>query len=350
VSGGEGGPVCPADAVGGRFWDADGEQMSLDELRQTQLRRLQATLRLAHDRLPAWRRRLAELHIAPEDVDCHGDAQDLGFTSPADLREGHPFGTLVVPREEVVLARAAASDAGSLVTTWSKTDIEVERGLAARALAAGGVRRGDIVLDAAGAGPPGGFDVAGAAGLLGAAVLRTVDDPAHELALMRDLGVAALVCTSAHARALACAAEDGAVERGRLACRTVFHSGGPWSDDERRRVEAALGGAALRLYLPDEMGAPPVAFECLARDGLHVNEDHYLTEVVDARTSSTVFEGEVGELVITTLSRQAQPLIRYRTGDPGSIVYGPCVCGRLFARISLAAELPVAGRVATDER
>jgi len=350
VSGGEEGPVCPADAVGGRLWDADREQMSLDELRETQLRRLQLTLRRAHDGLSSWRSRLAELRIAPEDVDCHGDAQDLGFTSPADLREGYPFGTLVVPREEVVLARAAARDGGALVTAWSRTDIEVERGLAARALAAGGVRRGDIVLDASGAGSPGGFDVTAAAGLLGATVLRAGGDPAHEPALMRDLGVAAVVCTSAHASALAGAVEDGAVDQGRLACRTVFHSGGPWSDDERRRVEAALGATALRLYLPDEMGAPPVAFECLARNGLHVNEDHYLTEVVDARTSSTVFEGEVGELVITTLSRQAQPLIRYRTGDLGSIIYEPCVCGRRFARISLAAERPVAERVATDER
>jgi len=342
-------PVRPADAVGGRLWDAEREQMSLDELRETQVRRLQTTLRRAHDRLPVWRRRLAERHIAPEDVDCHGDAQDLGFTLPADLREEPPFGLLAVSREEVALAQAAVSDGGPSVIAWTKPDIEVERELAARALAAGGVQGGDIVMDATGDGPAAGFDVAAAAWLLGATVLRAAGDPAHELALMRDLAVTALVCSSAHASALARAAGDGAVERQRRACRTVFHSGGPWSEDERRRVEATLGVAALRQYLPARIGAPPVAFECLARDGLHVNEDHYLTEVVDALSATTVFEGQVGELVITTLSRQAQPLIRYRTGELGSIVYEPCVCGRLFARISLAGEHTVVGRVSADE-
>jgi len=324
--------------------------MSLGDLRETQLRRLQATLRRAHDRVPASRCRLDERHITPEDVDCHGDAQDLEFTTRADLCEGYPFGLLAVSREELVLVQAPASGAGPLVTAWAQADVELERELAARALAAGGVRRGDIVMDVVGDDPPGGFDVAGAAGLLGATVLRTGDEPAHELALMRDFAVAALVCTSVHASELAGAAEDGAVDGDRLPCNAVFHSGGPWSDDERRRVEAALGAAALRSYLPAEMGGPPVAFECLARDGLHVNEDHYLTEVVDVHSATTVFEGEVGELVITTLSRRAQPLIRYRTGDLGSIVYEPCVCGRMFARISLAQEHPVAGRASTGGR
>ncbi len=325
------------DGLGGWYWQPQAERMSIEELHDTQLSRLRATLRNAYENVPFYREKLEAAGIAPDDVHCHGDACDLPFTTKIDLRDHYPFGMFAVPRDRIVRVHASSGTTGNpTVVGYTKEDIELWKDLIARTLAAGGVRPGDMVQNAYGYGLfTGGIGLHYGAEHLGAAVLPiSGGNTERQIKLMRDFGVTVLACTPSYALFLADAARDRGLAPGDLPVRVGFHGAEPWTNEMRVQLEAKMGIDALDIYGLSEMGGPGVSYECLRKGGMHINEDHYLAEIVDPETLESLPEGYVGELVITTLSRTAQPLVRYRTRDLCSITYEPCECGRTFARMT----------------
>jgi phenylacetate-CoA ligase len=330
-------PPRDPDGLGGWYWDPRNERMSVDELRETQMARLRATLRLAHEHVPFFRRKLDESGVDIDGLRCHGDAQDLPFTTKIDLRDHYPFGMFAEPREKIVRVHASSGTTGNpTVVGYVQADIDVWKELMARTLAAGGVGPGDMVQNAYGYGLfTGGIGVHYGIEHVGATVLPiSGGNTERQIKLMRDFGVTALSCTPSYALYLGEAARERGLGPDDLPVRVGFHGAEPWTNEMRKQLEEWLGIDALDIYGLSEMGGPGVAFECMAKNGMHINEDHYLAEVLDPVTLQPLPEGQVGELVFTTLSRRAQPLIRYRTRDLCSLSYEPCPCGRTLARMS----------------
>jgi phenylacetate-CoA ligase len=332
-------PAAPrdADAAGGWCWDPAAERMPVGELHDLQVRRLQETLRNAYDNVPFYRKKLDEAGIAPESVTCPGAIADLPFTTKIDLRDHYPFGLFAVPRDEVVRVHASSGTTGNpTVVGYTRDDVERWAGLIARTLAAGGLGPGDLLQNAYGYGLfTGGMGLHYGGELLGCTVLPiSGGQTERQVKLMRDFGATGLSCTPSYALYLAEAAHDRGLGPDDLPIRVGYHGAEPWTNEMRAQIERGLGIDALDIYGLSEMGGPGVSFECLCKGGMHVNEDHYLVEIVDPDSLEPVPEGTVGELVFTTLTRRAQPLIRYRTRDLCSVSYDICDCGRTFARMS----------------
>ena len=325
------------DKAGGNHWQQVAETMPVELLRDTQMERLRATLRNAAENVPFYHRRLDEAGVAPDDVKSRDDLGSLPFTTKVDLRDHYPFGMFAVPRDRLVRVHASSGTTGNPTTVgYTAGDIALWADLIARTLAAGGMQPGDMLQNAYGYGLfTGGLGLHYGCERLGATILPiSGGNTDRQLKLMRDFGVTALCCTPSYALYLAEAARDRGLRPDDLPIRVGFHGAEPWTNEMRRQIEDGLGIEALDIYGLSEMGGPGVAFECRCKAGMHVNEDHYLVEIVDPQTLEPVPDGTVGELVFTTLSRVAQPLVRYRTRDLCSLVAGTCECGRTFARMT----------------
>ena len=330
------GAIAP-DKGGGNHWQQAAETMPVELLRDTQMERLRATLRNATDNVPFYRRKLDELGVAPDDLNSRDALGALPFTTKVDLRDHYPFGMFAVPRDRLVRVHASSGTTGNPTTVgYTAGDIALWADLIARTLAAGGMQPGDMLQNAYGYGLfTGGLGLHYGCERLGATILPiSGGNTDRQLKLMRDFGVTALCCTPSYALYLAEAARDRGLRPDDLPIRVGFHGAEPWTNEMRRQIEDGLGIEALDIYGLSEMGGPGVAFECRCKAGMHVNEDHYLVEIVDPQTLEPVPDGTVGELVFTTLSRVAQPLVRYRTRDLCSLVAGTCECGRTFARMT----------------
>jgi len=325
------------DQAGGLLWQPAAETLATQELAALQMERLRVTLENARDNVPFYRKKLAETGVAPGDVTCHGDVARLPFTTKVDLRDHYPFGMFARPRDRIVRVHASSGTTGNPTTVgYTRQDIDTWGDLIARTLAAGGVKPGDLLQNAYGYGLfTGGLGLHFGAERLGCTVVPiSGGNTERQLKIMRDFGATALSCTPSYAMYLADAARDRGLRPADLPIRVGFHGAEPWTNELRLQIEAGLGIDALDIYGLSEMGGPGVAFECLRKSGMHINEDHYLAEIIDPDTLRPLPEGEVGELVFTTLSREAQPLIRYRTRDLCSLTSEPCACGRTSARMS----------------
>jgi phenylacetate-CoA ligase len=294
------------------------EQLSRDELSALQLERLRTTFGLELDSLD----RLSE----------------LPFTDKSALRRGYPFGLLRVPVEELVRIHASSGTYGKpTVVGYTATDLESWTELMARCMTMAGVRPGMLVHNANTYGLfTGGHGFHQGAERIGAPVVPVSGGvSARQATLVHDLGAQVLVSTPSYALVIAQAVVDAEIDPASLRLELGLFGGEPWTDGLRGEIERALPGLrAVNFYGLSEMCGPGVAAECLeVRDGLHVHEDHFLVEVVDPGSGATLAPGEEGELVFTTLVKQAMPMLRYRTGDIGSLISEPCACGRTTARI-----------------
>ena len=324
------------DGVGGLWWQPAAETMPREQLQALQLERLRASLQNAYDNVPFYRKKLDEAGVAPVDVASHDDVARLPFTTKVDLRDHYPFGMFARPREEIVRVHASSGTTGNPTTVgYTREDIQTWCHLIARTLAAGGVEPGDLLQNAFGYGLfTGGLGLHTGAELLGCTVVPiSGGNTERQLKIMRDFGATALSCTPSYAMYLADAARDRGLRPDDLPVRVGFFGAEPWTNELRVQIEAGLGADALDIYGLSEMGGPGVAYECLCKAGMHVNEDHYLAEIVDPDTLRPLPCGEVGELVFTTLSREAQPLVRYRTRDLCRLIAEPCECGRTSVRM-----------------
>jgi phenylacetate-CoA ligase len=318
------------------IWSAV-ETMPREELRDLQLERLRATVAQVLAGQPPGAARLAEAGItSASDVASLDDLARLPFSSKADLREHYPFGLLAVPRERVVRVHASSGSQGKpTIVGYTGADIESWTELMARCMTMAGVRRGMVVHNANGYGLfTGGLGFHQGAERIGATVVPASGGAtARQAMLLRDLGGHVLTSTPSYALVIAQAVRDAGLAPSDLELELGLFGGEPSTKEMRVQIERELGLQAVELYGLSEMCGPGVAAECLAaRAGLHVQEDHFLFEVVDPE-GDVVGEGEEGELVFTTLAKEAQPLIRYRTGDVGSVTHEPCECGRTMARI-----------------
>jgi len=325
------------DKAGGLLWEPVVETLPTKQLGELQIERLRAMLQNAYDNVPFYRKKLVEAGVKPADVGCHGDLVDLPFTTKIDLRDHYPFGMFARPRDQIVRVHASSGTTGNPTTVgYTRADITTWGDLIARTLAGGGVKPGDLLQNAYGYGLfTGGLGLHFGAEHLGCTVVPiSGGNTERQLKIMRDFGATALSCTPSYAMYLADAARDRGLRPEDLPIRVGFHGAEPWTNELRVQIEAGLGIDALDIYGLSEMGGPGVAFECLCKAGMHINEDHYMAEIVDPETLRLLPEGEVGELVLTTLSREAQPLIRFRTRDLCSLSSDPCACGRTSTRMS----------------
>ena len=325
-------------AAASEFWDAAIETMPRGEIAALQLERLRATIDrvLNHQPLGAERLRQAGITDA-SDITSLDDLAAVPFAHKSDLRGHYPFGLLAVPREEIVRVHASSGTHGKpTVVGYTRADLETWTELMARSMTMAGVRPGMLIHNANGYGLfTGGLGFHQGGERIGATVVPVSGGfTARQAMLLRDLGAQVLVATPSYSLVIAQALHDAGVDPESLDLELGLFGGEPWTEGLRAQIDRALGLKAINFYGLSEMCGPGVATECLAaRDGLHVQEDHFLVEVVDPADGTPVAHGSDGELVFTTLTKEALPLIRYRTGDLGAITIEPCACGRTTARL-----------------
>lgn len=325
------------DQVGGLMWEPQAETMPREVLKALQMERLRTVANDAVAHVPFYRKSFDAAGIHPDAIRQQSDVALLPFTTKTDLRDHYPFGMFARPRTEIVRVHASSGTTGNPTTVgYTRADIDIWGDLIARTLAAGGIKPGDLLQNAYGYGLfTGGLGLHFGAERLGCTVVPiSGGNTERQLKIMRDFGATALSCTPSYAMFLGDAARDRGLRPEDLPIRVGFHGAEPWTNELRAQIEAALGIDALDIYGLSEMGGPGVAFECLCKQGMHVNEDHYLAEIIDPDTLQPLPDGQIGELVFTTLSRQAQPLIRYRTRDLCSLDPTPCACGRTSLRMA----------------
>ena len=318
------------------------ETLPRERLAALQLSRLRATVRNAYDHVPLHRTRLDAGGIDPNDIRALADVQRLPFTVKTDLRDHYPFGMFARPCAELARLHASSGTTGKpTVVGYTQHDIDTWADLMARSLAAAGARRGDVVHNAYGYGLfTGGLGAHYGAERLGAVVVpMSGGSTERQVALIVDFRARVLCATPSYALAIAEVAEKQGIDLTKSALEVGLFGAEPWSDAMRREIEARLGLKAVDIYGLSEIMGPGVACECECQAGLHGWEDHFLFEVIDPESAKPVPEGEAGELVITTLTKEALPMLRYRTRDITKITTTPCDCGRTHLRI-----LRIAGR------
>ncbi len=319
-----------------RIWDREFECMEPADRERLQLARLQHQASIAWKQLPYYAGKMSAAGIEPGDVKTLEDAAHLPLTEKEDLRQNYPFKTFARPMKEVVRLHASTGTTGKpTVVGYTRKDMEVWTELVARFLVAGGLNGGDIVQIAFGYGLfTGGFGLHYGAERVGATVIpASSGNTDRQILLMQDLGTTALVCTPTYAVYLGEALNKRGIDPEDLKLRLGFFGGEFWSQGIREKIETTLGVVATDNYGLSEVTGPGVCGECLQQNGMHVSEDHFLVEIVDPRTLRPVPDGEEGEVVITTLSKEANPVIRYRTRDISRLLSEPCACGRATRRL-----------------
>ena len=318
------------------YYERDAETLPRERLERLQLRRLRATLKNAFDFVPLHRKRMQAAGVRPQDLRALEDLRRLPFTLKADLREHYPFGMLARPREALARLHASSGTTGKpTVVAYTTRDLGTWAGLMARSLACAGARPGDLVHNAYGYGLfTGGLGAHYGAERLGATVVPVSGGGTErQVALLQDFGARVLCATPSYALNIAEVAEREGVDLRESTLEIGVFGAEPWSEAMRAELEARLGIKAIDVYGLSEIMGPGVAVECEAQDGLHGWEDHFLFEVVDPDSGEPLPEGATGELVITTLTKQALPMIRYRTRDVTRLTRERCACGRTHARI-----------------
>src|SRR6056297_1316017 len=320
------------------IFDIEYETMPREALESIQLRRLQTTLSRVYATVPFYRKKFDEAGVLPGDVKSLDDLRRLPFTMKQDLRDNYPFGMFAVPMENVVRIHASSGTTGKpTVVGYTARDINTWAELIARSLASSGASRGDIIHNAYGYGLfTGGLGFHYGAETLGASVIPVSGgNTKRQVIIMRDFGPTILTSTPSYALHLAEAAEEEGVSFRDLQFKSGIFGAEPWSEDMRTELQNKLGLKALDVYGLSEVIGPGVAIECIeAQKGLHIFEDHFIPEIIDPQTGEVLPHGETGELVITTLTKEAFPVIRYRTRDITSLNPEPCVCGRTHVRMN----------------
>ncbi|BHH82513.1 phenylacetate--CoA ligase family protein [Desulforhopalus sp. 52FAK] len=319
------------------YWQKEQECLSRPALEQLQLDRLQNTLKRVGTNVPFYRNKFNSLHLNPDKLTSLESIRDYPFTLKQDLRDNYPYGLFAVPLRDVVRVHSSSGTTGmATVVGYSKNDIVTWSNLVARVLCGAGVTPDDVIQIAFGYGLfTGGFGLHYGAERLGASVIPiSAGNTKRQIQIMQDFKSTALVCTPSYALKMADVMMDMGINPNGLSLRYGLFGAEPWSEAMRQEINERLGIRATDNYGLSEVLGPGVAGECFECNGLHVNEDHFLIEILNPDTLEPVLPGEVGELVITTLTKEAFPVIRYRTRDLTRLLPEPCPCGRTFSRVS----------------
>lgn len=317
--------------------DIDQETLPREALQELQLRRLRTTVERCYQTVKYYREAMDELGVQPRHIQSLADVRLLPFTKKENLRENYPFGMFAVPTDQVVRIHASSGTTGKpIVVGYTRRDIRTWARVMARSLAAAGLRPGDRLHNAYGYGLfTGGLGLHYGAEELGLMVTPiSGGQTQRQIMLIRDFEPTGLSCTPSYALNLAETADDMGVDLRKLPLKVGVFGAEPWTEEMRYELESRLGIDAIDIYGLSEVIGPGVGIECIeAKSGLHVFEDHFLIEAVDVNTGQPLPYGEPGEIVITSLTKEAFPVIRYRTRDVSTLDPAPCRCGRTHVRM-----------------
>lgn len=314
------------------------ETLPREALEALQLKRLQQVAERVYHTVGFYKRAFDEAGVYPDDIKSLDDIKKLPFTTKQDLRDNYPFGLFSVPMSNIVRLHASSGTTGkATVVGYTRRDIEIWSRLMARSFVAAGLTKNDIIHNAYGYGLfTGGLGAHYGAEMLGASVVpMSGGNTKRQLMILQDFGPTAICCTPSYVLYLAERGEEMGIDMKSLKLRVGILGAEPWSERMRDEIEDRLGIKALNIYGLSEVIGPGVSMECVeGRNGLHVFEDHFIVETINPETGETVPNGEEGELVFTALTKEAFPLIRYRTGDMSRLMKEPCRCGRTLARMA----------------
>ena len=318
------------------YWQAEFETMPREQLIELQLQRLQLTLQRTYKNVPFYRNSFDEAGISPGDIKSLADLQKVPFTVKQDLRDNYPFGLFAAPMDQVVRLHASSGTTGKpTVVGYTQKDIGTWSDLMARAIMMAGGTNTDVVQNAYGYGLfTGGIGVHYGAERLGATVVPVSGgNTPRQLMLMQDFGTTILTCTPSYALYLGEEIQKTGIDPGAIKLRVGIFGAEPWSERMREQLESKLNLTALDIYGLSEVIGPGVSMECPEKQGMHIFEDHFLAEIIDPRTGAPLPCGQTGELVLTSLTKEALPIIRYRTRDITMLKEEKCGCGRTFVRM-----------------
>lgn len=313
------------------------DYLPVEQLRQVQFKRLKQIVQRAYDNVALFRKRMDESHISPDNIRALEDISLLPFTVKSDLRDTYPFGLFASNLRDVVRLHASSGTTGKpIVVAYTKDDVKVWTQVMVRSFASCGLHEGDIIQNAYGYGLfTGGLGAHYGAEELGATVIPiSGGNTDRQIMVLKDFGVTAICCTPSYFLHLIERAGEMGIDLKTLPLRAGIFGAEPWTSEMRDRIQAATNIRAYDIYGLSEIIGPGVGIECFHQDGLHIFEDHFYPEIIDPQTLKPVPDGNEGELVFTTLSKHAMPMIRYRTRDIASIMNQPCPCGRTIRRIS----------------
>jgi phenylacetate-CoA ligase len=320
-----------------QIWNPEYECMHREELSELQFKRLQMTLRWVYDNVPFYRKRWEKLKIKPGDIRRLEDLHKLPFTEKRDFKSAYPYGLFALPLEKVIRVHASSGTMSNpTVVGYSRGDLSTWSELCARVSVAGGARSHDVAQIAFEYGlTTGAFGMHAGLERVGVTVIpASTGSTQRQLQIMRDFKTTVLVGAPSYALHMTDVAGELGFDLKELHLRVGLFGSEPWTNQVREELERRTGMSACDIYGLSEVIGPGVSYECWNKDGLHINEDHFLVEVVDPVTGEAMPEGKEGELAFTSLTKEAVPVIRYRSGDLASVSYRPCVCGRVFARHS----------------
>ena len=319
------------------IWNDEFETLPREAIESLQLKRLQQTVERVNATVPFYRESFRKAGITPGDIKTLADLQKLPFTLKQDMRDNYPYGLFAVPLEQIVRIHASSGTTGKpTVVGYTKRDIDTWAELMARSFVAAGAHKGDVIHNAYGYGLfTGGLGAHYGAEKLGASVIpMSGGNSKKQLMIMQDFGSTVLTCTPSYSLFLAEIAAEEGIDIRELKLKVGIFGAEPWSETMRREIEEKLNLKAIDIYGLSEIIEPGVGSECIeAQNGLHIWEDHFIPEIINPDTGEVLAAGEKGELVITTITKEGIPLIRYRTRDITRLSKEPCICGRTHARL-----------------
>ena len=318
------------------IWNEKIECASREEMEILQSERLCETVKRIYHNVPAYRKKMQEVGLTAYDIHGISDLHKLPFTIKTDLRDNYPYGLFTVPMSEIVRLHASSGTTGKpIVVGYTRRDIQMWAEVVSRSLTMAGVHRDDIVQIAYGYGLfTGGLGLHYGTENMGASVIPISGGNTHkQVQLMEDFGSSVLCCTPSYALNIAEVMKEMNVDIKNLKLRVGIFGAEPWSEAMRKDIETKLGIKAIDIYGLSEIVGPGVSCECEHQCGMHINEDHFLPEIINPETLEPMAPGEVGELVFTTITKEGIPLIRYRTRDLTRLIYDKCVCGRTLVRM-----------------
>lgn len=320
-----------------QFWNHEMETLNQQELRELQGKRLKETIKRVYENVPYYAEKMKQAGIHPDDIQSVDNLKKLPFTTKTDLRDNYPFGTFAVPLDQVVRVHASSGTTGKqTVVGYTQKDIETWTECVARCLTSVGVTSKDIVHVAYGYGLfTGGLGLHYGAERIGATVIPVSGgNTARQIQLLKDFGATVLCCTPSYALYLADEMKANGVSKDELKLRVGIFGAEPWSEEMKAQIEERLGLKAYDIYGLSEIIGPGVSMSCQNQAGLHICSDHFIAEIIDPETGEVLPEGQKGELVFTCITKEALPLIRYRTRDLSVLTHETCACGRTSTRMA----------------
>ena len=318
------------------IWNETIECASRDEMMAIQSERLIRTVQRVYHNIPSYRAKMQAEGLVPADIKSVEDISKLPFTKKTDLRDNYPFGMFTVPMSEIVRLHASSGTTGKpTVVGYTRNDLQMWAEVVTRSLSMAGVHKNDIVQVAYGYGLfTGGLGLHYGTENLGATVIPiSGGNTQKQLQLMQDFGSSVIACTPSYALYLAEAMKDSGIDPESLKLRVGIFGAEPWSESMRKEIESKLKIRAIDIYGLSEVVGPGVSCECEYQAGMHVNEDHFIPEILDPKTLQPVSPGEIGELVFSTITKEGIPILRYRTRDLTRLIYDKCECGRTLVRM-----------------